>query len=179
MAAAADVAPQMAAAYVVVKITSYAMDATGGDPCYDNIACNKTDGADNKGSAPGIGHNNPPQDDKSSGKQTQVSSGGGCEDEECINSGPQKPEGIPEDWVEKTSKFGGGKIWQDPENPGNSVRVMPGNPNSPFPNSQAPYVRWQLNGQPLDQLGKILPTRSVPEAHIPVENFRFLPELFK
>lgn len=69
-------------------------------------------------------------------------------------------------------------LYRDPTNPGNSVQVMQGNPNSPFPNSQAPYVRWQRNGQPLDQFGNQLPSAKVPEAHIPLSDFRFLPEVF-
>lgn len=61
----------------------------------------------------------------------------------------------------------------------NSVRVMQGNPNSPFPNLQGPYVRWQKNGQPLDQFGNQLPSAKVPKAHIRLSGFRFLPELFR
>src|SRR5690606_28553357 len=51
-----------------------------------------------------------------------------------------RPEGIPIDWVRKRSKIGGGVRYIDPNNSGNSVRIMPGDPNSPFPNSQTPYV---------------------------------------
>jgi hypothetical protein len=71
-------------------------------------------------------------------------------------------------------------MYYDPAVPykGNQVRVMPGDPSSPYPNSQAPYVRWQLNGQPLDANGNVLPTKMSPDAHIPLNQFNFKPELF-
>ncbi len=56
---------------------------------------------------------------------------------------------------------------------------MRGNPNSPYPNSRAPYVRWQRNGQPLDMDGNKLPSKYDPAAHIPLEDFSFMPELFQ
>jgi hypothetical protein len=75
---------------------------------------------------------------------------------------------------------GKGGVWlYDPTNKGNAVRVMPGDPNSPFPNSQAPYVRWQQNGQPLDVNGNVLSTKKSPDAHIPLPDFRFVPGLFQ
>jgi hypothetical protein len=54
-----------------------------------------------------------------------------------------RPADVPTTWTIKQSKKGQGVIFSDPMNPGNSVRVMPGDPKSPFPNSQVPYVRWQ------------------------------------
>jgi len=50
---------------------------------------------------------------------------------------------------------------------------------SPFPNSQAPYVRWQLNGKPLDVNGDVLPTKYSPDAHIPLQKFKVNPDLFQ
>jgi hypothetical protein len=55
---------------------------------------------------------------------------------------------------------------------------MQGNPNSPYPNSQAPYVRWQRDGQPLDMYGNKLPSAKDPAAHIPLDDFTFLPWVF-
>jgi len=89
-----------------------------------------------------------------------------------------RPAGIPDAWRVTGTKSPGGVLYRDPANAGDSVRVMQGNPNSPFPNSQGPYVRWQKNGQPLDQFGNQLPSAKVPEAHIPLSEFRFLPEVF-
>lgn len=87
-----------------------------------------------------------------------------------------RPPGLPHEWRIVGTRGNGGTRYYDPSNPGNSVRVMQGSPNSPFPNSQAPYVRWQRNGQPLDINGNPLPSANVPEAHIPLDQFRFLPE---
>lgn len=89
-----------------------------------------------------------------------------------------RPSGISEGWRISGTKSPGGVLYRDPTNAGNSVRVMQGNPNSPFPNSQVPYVRWQRNGQPLDQYGDVLASAKVPEAHIPLSDFRFRPEVF-
>jgi len=66
--------------------------------------------------------------------------------------------------------MGGGTRYVDPANPHNSVRVMPGDPNSPFPNSQKPYVRHMRNGQSLDVNGNVVP-KNTPEAHIPLKKF--------
>jgi hypothetical protein len=70
-------------------------------------------------------------------------------------------------------------VWYyDPTNKGNAVRVMQGKPTNPFPNSQSPYVRWQRNGQALDGNGNIVPKRT-PDAHIPLPDYKFNPEIFK
>ena len=89
------------------------------------------------------------------------------------------PGGIPNSWRILPSREPGGVRYRDPTNAGNEVRVMPGNPNSPYPASRAPYVRWQRNGQPLDANGNALPTAKTPQAHIPLQNFRFNLERFK
>ena len=91
----------------------------------------------------------------------------------------QIPAGIPQGWRIRPTQGEGGVWYYDPTNKGNAVRVMPGDPNSPFPNSQAPYVRWQRNGQPLDLNGNVLPTKKSPDAHIPLPEFRFAPGLFQ
>jgi RHS repeat-associated protein len=90
-----------------------------------------------------------------------------------------RPEGIPENWRIRPTDTKGGTHYYDPSNKGNSVRVMQGNPNSPYPNSQTPYVRWQNNGKPLDSSGNVLPTAKSPDAHIPLQDFKFRPEVFE
>lgn len=90
-----------------------------------------------------------------------------------------RPSGVPEGWRIRGTKTAGGTRYSDPSNPGNSVRVMQGSPSSTYPSSQAPYVAWQRNGQPLDVNGNVLPSANVPEAHIPLSDFKFLPEVFK
>ena len=56
---------------------------------------------------------------------------------------------------------------------------MPGNPTSPWPNSRKPYVRWDKDGVPLDVDGNPLPTDKCAPAHIPLEDFKFDPSIFK
>jgi len=88
------------------------------------------------------------------------------------------PPGIPESWRIRPTRGTGGAWYYDPANMGNAVRVMPGDPTSPYPNSQVPYVRWQRNGQPMDVNGNVLPTQMSPDAHIPLPDFLFNPGLY-
>lgn len=88
-----------------------------------------------------------------------------------------RPAGIPDAWRIVPTKGEGGVRYFDPRNPGNAVRVMPGDPNSAFPNSRTPYVRWQRNGQALDVNGRVV-SKNSPDAHIPLADFRFDPSLF-
>jgi len=48
-----------------------------------------------------------------------------------------KPAGIPDEWIEKPTDEPGGKQYVNPENPNDRVRVMPGNPDSPYPTLEA------------------------------------------
>ena len=93
----------------------------------------------------------------------------------AIESNLPRPEGIPADWIVKPSKTGGGIRYIDPKNPHNSVRVMPGDPDSPFPNSRQPYVRHLQHGQSLDVHGNVVP-KNTPDAHIPLRDFHFSSE---
>lgn len=90
-----------------------------------------------------------------------------------------RPDGIPEGWRVTGTRSAGGTHYYDPTNRGNSVRVMQGNPNSPYPISQSPYVRWQQDGQALDRLGNKLPSPKDPSAHIPLDDFSFLGQVFR
>ncbi len=90
----------------------------------------------------------------------------------------QIPGGIPDSWRIRPTQGEGGTWYYDPANKGNAVRVMQGDPASPFPNSQSPYVRWQQNGQALDIKGNVVP-KNTPDAHIPLQDFKFNPDLFK
>jgi len=90
----------------------------------------------------------------------------------------QIPDGIPDGWRIRPTKGEGGTWYYDPANKGNAVRVMQGDPSSPFPNSQTPYVRWQRNGQALDVNGNVVP-KNTPDAHIPLQDFKFNPDLFR
>jgi hypothetical protein len=57
------------------------------------------------------------------------------------------------------------------------VRQMPGDPASPFKNSQSPYYVQQRNDQTLDKYGNPVESDS-PEAHIPADEFEFNPDFF-
>lgn len=86
-----------------------------------------------------------------------------------------KPEGIPDHWIEVPSRKSGGTIWFNPDNPNQRVRVMPGDPNSPYPHRQYPYVVHQ-DGSFRDVEGRSISgpkPRETPEAHIPAGDFRF------
>lgn len=91
-----------------------------------------------------------------------------------------KPEGIPSDWKAVASNNGKGVKYIDHANPsgGTYVRTSVGNPDSSFPNSQEPYVRWQVNGQSLDASGNPV-LKNTSDAHIPLTDFKFNPEVLK
>jgi hypothetical protein len=78
---------------------------------------------------------------------------------------------IPDGWIEQPSKKGGGKLYQDPKNTHNSIRQMPGNPNSPNVSQQKPYTIFKKNGVAYDANGKALKSADDPLAHIPSDNF--------
>ena len=91
-----------------------------------------------------------------------------------------RPEGIPETWKIRPTESGGGVQYYNPANPNQNVRVMQGNPNSPYPNSQAPYVRQQnAGGTYLRQDGTPSPLPKGGsrdgDAHIPLDQFIFRP----
>ena len=80
---------------------------------------------------------------------------------------------VPPDWTMKASKKGEGTVFKDPKNPsGNNVRVQSGNPKSPNPAQQKPYVKQTQNGKPVDVNGKQVDPKS-KEAYVPKEDFRF------
>jgi hypothetical protein len=86
-----------------------------------------------------------------------------------------KPEGIPDNWIEKPSQKGGGKEYINPENPNDRVRVMPGDPSSPNESQRRPYVTDQ-NGGFRDVNGNPIPGARpghTREAHIPYDRFKF------
>jgi hypothetical protein len=52
------------------------------------------------------------------------------------------------------------------------VRLMPGEPNSPHPAQQQPYVKRMKDGLAYDAAGRVVDPRSA-DAHIPLRDFRF------
>jgi hypothetical protein len=49
---------------------------------------------------------------------------------------------------------------------------MPGNPNSPNPAQQKPYVKENVSGQPIDKFGNPVDSAS-PESHVPRDEYIF------
>jgi SPP1 gp7 family putative phage head morphogenesis protein len=90
-----------------------------------------------------------------------------------------KPEGIPKHWQKMPSKKGEGVRYVDPKNPKyNEVRIQRGDPASSNSGQRQDYVTWKKDGHYLDKYGKRVPRKSL-DAHIPIEEFRFNPEIFK
>jgi hypothetical protein len=83
-----------------------------------------------------------------------------------------RPGGIPLDWIAKPTKKGAGMRYINPENPHDHVRIMPGEPNSPHPAQQTPYVKRMRDGLAYDAAGRRVDPKSA-EAHIPLRAFRF------
>ena len=97
---------------------------------------------------------------------------------EEANSG-DKPAGVPDNWRQEPTKADGGRQWVNPDSPGDRVRVMPGNPDSPNPGQREPYVRDVRNGNRwLDVNGNRVEGktgRNSPDTHIPVKDYVFRP----
>ncbi len=53
----------------------------------------------------------------------------------------------PKGWETKASDKGGGTVFQDPQNPHNTIRQMPGNPTSTNPAQRSPYVKYMKDGK--------------------------------
>lgn len=89
----------------------------------------------------------------------------------------QRPEGVPDHWVEQATRDGNGRQWVNPENNGDRVRSMPGDPASPNAAQQEPYVRDVRNGnQWLDVNGNRIEGRegrNSPTTHIPTGDYKF------
>jgi hypothetical protein len=89
----------------------------------------------------------------------------------------QIPEGIPDTWRIRATQGEGGVLYYNPKNPNENIRVMQGNPNSPYVNSQGPYARQQNSaGTYLREDGSPSPLprggRYDSDAHIPLQRFK-------
>jgi hypothetical protein len=92
-----------------------------------------------------------------------------------------RPDGVPDNWRIRGTDTPGGVEYYNPRNPNQSVRVMQGNPNSPYPNSRAPYARQRNAGGTYYKKDGTLSTgrrggRYDPDAHIPLDEFKVVPE---
>jgi hypothetical protein len=88
----------------------------------------------------------------------------------------ERPLGIPRDWRVILSRKSGGVTYVNPNNINDRIRVMPGDPSSPYPNSQRSYVVDQNWGAYVNRDGR--PVRGAdpkrhPDAHIPYDIYFF------
>ncbi|MFO0109700.1 MAG: phage minor head protein, partial [Alphaproteobacteria bacterium] len=91
----------------------------------------------------------------------------------------ERPKNVPKDWKAKPTKKGDGVVYEKPGSKGATyVKVQKGNPNSSNPGQRYDNVRVTRNGKSLDKNGNPVPKDS-KESHIPLEDFRFKPELFE
>jgi RHS repeat-associated protein len=86
-----------------------------------------------------------------------------------------RPPNIPSTWRKEaadksTDPLKHGFEYVDSGNSHRRVRVMPGNPDSPFPNSQDPYVRVRVDGKFRDINGNPVADDSAA-SHIPYDEF--------
>lgn len=94
------------------------------------------------------------------------------------DAGGQVMKQLPEDMQKNMrTSDNGGTIFKDPKNPGgNNVRVEPGNPQSPNPAQQNPYVKQVKDGKVVDVNGKPIPGEKpakTVDSHIPKEDFKY------
>ncbi|MDX6751323.1 hypothetical protein SH611_16030 [Geminicoccaceae bacterium 1502E] len=83
-------------------------------------------------------------------------------DEEFFN-GTRRPSGMPASWQGRPLKSGRGWHWSDPENPGNSVRLYRGDPESEDAVEQGPHVVVTADGLLIDDAGKPVPGSTPPD----------------
>lgn len=82
--------------------------------------------------------------------------------------------GIPRDWgFEKSKDPDGISFFKPGTLKADEIRVMPGKPSNPYPNSQQSYVTWKRDGKWLDKGGTPLPDNRRPEAHILLDEFKY------
>ncbi len=98
--------------------------------------------------------------------------GGGRQPRITYQPQPPAPGGTPSDWICRPSSRGGGWRYENPSNPSDWVRVMPGNPKSPNPSQQEPYVVRHRSSQYIGEFGNVVPGNS-PAAHVPLSRFKF------
>ena len=94
----------------------------------------------------------------------------------CDDPARYRPVGMPKSWRSKPTRGEGGIEYFNPLNTNEAVRLMPGNPESPFVNSRSPYARQRNSG------GHFLDANGVPgvdksaATHIPFDQFKFTPQ---
>jgi hypothetical protein len=87
----------------------------------------------------------------------------------------RKDKGIPKEWKHfDKSKFNDGVVFRRKVgDTSNEIRIMPGNPNSQYPNSRQPYVKIKRGAHWYDRFGNRLPGDRNDAAHIPLDQFKW------
>jgi hypothetical protein len=86
---------------------------------------------------------------------------------------------VPKDWKRIPSDKGTGYKYGNPgREKYDDVRVQKGNPNSSNSAQRKDYIKWKKDGKYLDKNGNEVSGNS-PEAHIPIEEFKFNGDIFK
>jgi len=83
--------------------------------------------------------------------------------EDDILSGRVRPEKIPSNWVGRPTSSAPGWRWDDPNDPGNSVRFFAGDAHDPVQSKRAPYVVVVSGGLVIGADGKPVPDSNIPE----------------
>lgn len=81
---------------------------------------------------------------------------------------------FPSGWGNKANKKGVGTRWQDPNNPGNGVRIDQGNPNHSLPSQQVDHVIVRRDGQVIGRDGNPIQgsiKENAEQAHIPLSEY--------
>ncbi len=91
------------------------------------------------------------------------------------NKSDGRPNGVPKDWVAEKPAKGPGTIYGNPENPKHdTVRAVPGCPESSQPGQQTDHVVRTANGARYGEANTPVPTKST-ESHVSPEKFKFVP----
>ena len=100
------------------------------------------------------------------------SSGGKSRFDERLDQAGEK---LPDEWGKgNPNKKKPGQRWQDPDNPGNGVRIDEGDPSSPFPSQRVDHVIVRVDGKVIGRDGE--PIRGsikddAENAHIPLDEW--------
>jgi RHS repeat-associated protein len=82
---------------------------------------------------------------------------------------------LPSNWSSKPNKKGIGTRWQDPNNPGNGVRIDKGNPNHSLSSQKVDHVVVRRNGKVIGRDGKAIQgsvKNNAEQAHIPLSEYK-------
>ena len=82
---------------------------------------------------------------------------------------------LPSGWAAKPNKKGVGTRYQDPNNPGNGVRIDQGNPNHSLSSQQVDHVIVRRNGQVIGRDGNPIQgsiKQNAENAHIPLSEYQ-------